>query len=198
MADGREIHVWDAHAEECREQNRTPFEFYEDSWLMQQRVALGGITTVLDVGCGPGYWIKLFEGLDYTGVDQSPGMLALAQELSPLAKFVLGNARSLSEVFSPGSFDLAFTSSVLQHNRHIPDKQEVVEQIALVLRGGGYLLCTENTYRADNCPESVNNPSFTDGYTFTPTGWEIFMKALGFRLLAYNGQSEYLYQKVRK
>lgn len=204
MADGRDVAVWDNHADECRAEDRKPFEFddadttSQGGWMRQKVLSAikEGAKTALDVGCGPGYWRKLFGGLDYTGFDQSTKMLELAQELTPPGTWRQGNGRDLSSAFSDETFDIIFTSSVLQHNRHNPDKTEVVQGIHRLLKPDGYYLCTENTFRADNRPDSVGNPECTDGYSFTPAGWEKYMKGLGFSLLGFNGKSEYLYKKV--
>jgi len=206
LADGRDINVWDNHANQCRDANREVFTFDSTSgcqggWLRENVESyLPPDSKVIDVGCGPGYWRKLFEGMHYTGFDQSSGMLKLAAELpaglSTPPVWVTGNGRRLTDSFDEGQFDMVFTASVLQHNRNEPDKKEIVKGIHLILKKEGYLLCTENTYRKDNCPQSVGNPDFTDGYSMTPTGWEKFMLPLGFKLLKYNGKSEYLYQKI--
>lgn len=205
MADGRDIAVWDTHAEECREAKRELFEFStnpEDTggWLRDNVLTfLPPGSQCVDVGCGPGYWRNLFEHHHYTGFDQSEGMLKLAKEVPGTKvlgeKWVQGNGRTISESFPDKKFDMAFTASVLQHNRHVPDKTEIVQEIAKILEPDGYLLCTENTYREDNCPQLKTRPDYTDGYTFTPKGWEDFMAELGFKFLCYNGKSEYLFQK---
>lgn len=203
MADGRDIAVWDNHADECREENRKPFEFQDEDtessggWMRQKVLAAikEGAKSALDVGCGPGYWRNLFAGMDYTGFDQSAKMLELAQELTPPGTWKQGNGRELTNSFSVGTFDIIFTSSVLQHNRHVPDKTEVVQGIHALLKPNGYFLCTENTFRADNKPESVGNPGCTDGYSFTPEGWEKYMGGLGFELLGFNGKSEYFFKR---
>jgi len=205
MADGRDVAVWDNHAVECEDAKREPFgkESTHKNWLRVKMMELEGVHRILDVGCGPCYWIHLFTGKQYNAVDQSMGMLAAGKNTilrndlsSDVGEIRQGNARNLQEVYEAGEFDLVFTSSVTQHNRHEPDKREIVEGIHHILREGGYYLCTENTYRADNCPQSVGNPDYTDGYTFTPEGWEKFMKPLGFELLEFNGQSEYLYKRI--
>jgi len=202
MADGRDIPLWDNHAQQCREANRVLFEFdptkeNAGGWLRKKVLAvLQPGSLVLDLGCGPGYWRKLFEGMDYTGFDQSTGMLELAKEYpSERPNWVQGNAREVDHHFSTGNFSLVFVASVLQHNRHEPDKREIVEAAHRIIKDGGYFLLTENTFRADNRPQSVGNPDDTDGYSFTPAGWEKFMLSLGFKLLDFNGQSEYLFQK---
>lgn len=202
MADGRDVEVWDNHAHECREAKRRLFEFNPNDdntggWLRARVLeVLEPGSLVLDLGCGPGYWRKLFEGMDYTGFDQSVEMLALAKEFEDGSHWVQGNARQVDEHFSSGNFSMVFMSSVLQHNRHEPDKREIVQAVHRLIREGGYFLLTENTFREDNCPQSVSNPDFTDGYSFTPKGWDDFLFPLGFKRLAFNGKSEYLYQRV--
>ena len=208
MADGRDIACWDNHALECEADKRKPFEFKKDAdghyfWLREEFLKLDDVVKCLDIGCGPGYWIKLFEGAEYSAFDQSPGMITLAKKqlkenglLDTVKSLVLGNARKLEDHYQPGNFDLVFTSSVLQHNRHDPDKREIVEGIHYILREGGYYLCTENTYREDNHPDPAKRSDYTDGYTFTPEGWEKWMRELGFELLGFNGKSEYLYRKI--
>ncbi len=202
MADGRDVECWDNHAIECEDAGREPFPPH-DSWMRIQLTGLENVHRCLDVGCGPCYWINLFEGKQYNAVDHSPGMLAAAKNTivrnnlqNAVGEVRQGNARTLQEVYKEDEFDLVFTAGVLQHNRNEPDKREIVEGIRYVLREGGYYLCTENTFREDNCPQSVGDPNYTDGNSFTPKGWEKFMSELGFELLEQHYPSEYLYKKV--
>jgi ubiquinone/menaquinone biosynthesis C-methylase UbiE len=206
MADGRDVAVWDTHAEQCREAERGLFGFQANAadvggWLRDRVLDnLESGSQCVDVGCGPGYWRNLFEDHHYTGFDQSSGMLKLAKEIAgsklESEAWVQGNGRNVSDSFPDKKFDMAFTASVLQHNRHEPDKTEIVQGIHSILKPGGFLLCTENTFREDNCPQSVGSPTYTDGYTFTPEGWKVFMLAAGFEFLDFNGKSEYLFKRV--
>jgi ubiquinone/menaquinone biosynthesis C-methylase UbiE len=204
MADGRDIECWDNHADDCRAQGRVPFDIPTKPgdtsrtrpWLRRKIEGLEDVQTCLDVGCGPGYWVNLFTGFNYTGFDQSTKMLELAREVVPGKEFILGNARDLVGTFGDRKFDLIFTSAVLQHSRHYPDKEEIVKGMYQILRPGGYYLCTENTFRADNCPASIGNPDYTENYSFTPEGWERWIALYGFKLLEYSEPSEYLYIKV--
>lgn len=206
MADGRDVKCWDDHALECQEKGRKPFEMSNGlgyaHWLRETILKLENVHKCLDIGCGPCYWVNLFEGFDYTGFDQSPGMIRVAQEqlkenglLSRVSELKLGNARRLQDSFSPETFDLVFTSAVLQHNRHEPDKREIVEGMRTILKPGGYYLCTENTFRGDNAPQWANDHGDADGNSFTAEGWKIWMSTRGFEMLEYNGKSEYLYRR---
>lgn len=213
MADGRDIKCWDNHAQECRDEERVPFDFseYKDTgsvyphvdkpvrrWLRKTLESLEDVKNVLDIGCGPSYWINLFKGYNYTGFDQSTKMLELAREVSPDVEFIFGNARRLSEVFGDRKFDLVFTSAVLQHNRHYPDKTEIVQGIHHILRPGGYYLCTEDTCRGDNHPECIGSLNCTRGpeYSFKMQGWGTYMEENGFKMLMYQDPSEYLYKRI--
>lgn len=206
MADGRDVKCWDDHAVECQEKGRKPFEMGNGAgyvrWLRETILKLEGVHKCLDIGCGPCYWVNLFEGFDYTGFDQSPGMLRVAQKqlqdndlLGRVTELKLGNARRLQESFPPETFDLVFTSAVLQHNRHEPDKREIVEGMYKILKPGGYYLCTENTFREDNAPQWANDHGAADGNSFTATGWKTWMATHGFEQLEFNGKSEYLYRR---
>ncbi len=225
MADGRDVKCWDDHAAECEGSGRKPFEFEiataltpEDSlsteypnvpkvtvhWLRETILSLKDeVTDVLDIGCGPCYWVNLFEGFRYHGFDQSMGMLRVGQKtladnnlLDRMVELRNGNARSLIESYPEKKFDLIFTSAVLQHNRHYPDKQEIVQGMHSILREGGHYLCTENTFRADNMPASIGHPDYTDGNSFTPEGWEKFMRENGFETVEFHHPSEYLYRRI--
>jgi ubiquinone/menaquinone biosynthesis C-methylase UbiE len=206
LADGREVAVWDKHAQECREADRVPFTFDIDDkgmggWLRSKVLECSNGSSrfkVVDVGCGPSYWINLFEGAEYTGFDQSSGMLELCKEVSPNSNFVLGNARNLKDSFSANTFDMVFTAAVLQHNRHDPDKIEILDGFYHILKPGGYYLFTENTFKADNCPQSIGNAGYTDGYSFTVDGWINFLGSNGFSFQdSYKEGTAYLFRKVK-
>lgn len=203
MADGRDLLCWDNHAKDCLQANREPFGLDKGSWLRQTLLTLPGVIKCLDIGCGPCFWIRLFTGFEYYAFDQSNCMLDAAKQvldktnlLSVVKQFSLGNARKLTETYNNEVFDLVFTSAVLQHNRHQPDKREIVQGMYNILKPQGYYLCTENTFREDNCSASVGFSDYTDGNSFTPKGWEKFMAPLGFELIEYNHPSEYLYKKI--
>lgn len=68
--------------------------------------------TVLDIGCGRGWWSECFEGLGYTGIDISFDNYEAAKELYPTKKFI-----NIDVVhFDPSvTWDIVFTSLTLQH-----------------------------------------------------------------------------------
>ncbi len=221
MADGREVEVWDAHADECEEEKRKPFEFEtapvegeeptgyphvpnkKKVWLRETLESLEDVTDVLDIGCGPCFWINLFEGYRYYAFDQSPRMNEVAYKvlkdndlLDRMVEIRNGNARTLLESFPEKKFDLIFTSAVLQHNRHDPDKREIVQGMHSILREGGYYLCTENTFREDNAPQFCQGDGPCDGNSFSVEGWRKFMLEYGFEMVEFHHPSEYLYRRI--
>lgn len=195
MADGRDIAVWSKHAQEHRA-IWTPHIITEDiqlrKWLKQVNPK-----ECLDYGCGSGLWRGLFEGFNYTGADQNNEMIAAAKDRYPAHADSFYVIEWDKPYFPDGTFDLIFTSAVLQHNLH-PQKARVVEQIVRMLKPGGHFMCTENTFRPDNYKTSfpripVWREDLDDGYSLTSIGWEKFMKARGLTLLSFSSPSEYLY-----
>lgn len=195
MADSRDSDCWSNHARECRDAGRVPFEFTKDNpfRLVAKELKKNGCKDVLDLGCGPGYWSGLWKGFSYLGYDQNEEMIKLAREVSPKLSFICASDPS---ILPSQSEDVIFTAGVLQHNRHNPDKVDLIKHIWRILRPNGYYFCTENTFRADNMPASIDNPDYTDGYSFTPTGWKKFIEGFGFTFIHYTAPSEYLYQKI--
>jgi ubiquinone/menaquinone biosynthesis C-methylase UbiE len=196
MADAREEKVWTVHSEEHKSHDL--HKVTEDIWLRKQLVAnVPKGTLVVDFGCGSGLWRNLFEGYKYMGLDQNPGMIAVAQSRKLQdASFQITEWNKLS--LADNTLDLIFTSAVIQHNKH-DQKRQVLSEFLRVLKPGGFFLCTENTFRPDNYSTTFRNKPFRedldDGYSFTKSGWEKFMKDSGFELVAYSHPSEYLYRK---
>jgi ubiquinone/menaquinone biosynthesis C-methylase UbiE len=195
MADSRDEKVWTNHSKEQWEENKTGHEFSDGDLFRVKLLSLEGVEKVVDLGCGGGLWRKLFLGFDYTGCDQNASMIEHAKKRFPDTSFVVSNGETLP--FDDGSVDLVWTAAVLQHNRH-NRKSEVVKEIRRVLKPGGYYFCTENTFREDNYHHTFRNKSFSedldDGYSFTKSGWEEYMKGFGFKMAWFELPSHYLFE----
>ena len=96
---------------------------------------------ILDVGCGPGYWVRYFLHQGLTSVsacDITPAAVALtirSLELFGLqteGEIVEGNAESLP--FTDASFDHINCQGVIHHT---PDTEQCIREFFRVLRPGG-------------------------------------------------------------
>jgi arsenite methyltransferase len=92
---------------------------------------------ILDVGCGPGFYVAdLLEcGATVTGVDPSPAMLAMARRRAPGASLLEGAATQLP--VEAGAFDRALSVQVLEY---VADVDGALAELRRVLRPGGRLL----------------------------------------------------------
>jgi SAM-dependent methyltransferase len=108
--------------------------------LVREAVAAAPGERILDVGCGPGYYVaELAEevGPDgtVTGVDQSPAMLAVARDRCESlsgTSFSEGEATALP--FGDASFDAVLSVQVMEY---VPDVPAALAEIHRVLRPGG-------------------------------------------------------------
>lgn len=151
--------------------------------LFQTVSSLPNVIKVLDLGCNAACWSPIFQGKEYYGVDQDLEIFERARENSPRGTFVRGSGEQIP--FADAAFDLVFTSHVLQHNDHFPEKNNIVNEIARVLRPGGYYLMVESTAN----PEEVRP---TD-QTFAAEGWKAFVGERGFEFQKYQEPEEYLF-----
>lgn len=88
--------------------------------------------TLLDVGCGTGYFSRRFAreaGLQVTGIDIDPDMIAFAREQAPEIEFALADMKHLP--FADASFDhvVAVTSLCF-----VADEPRAVREMARVAR----------------------------------------------------------------
>jgi len=90
--------------------------------------------SILDVGCGTGYFTRRFvlEGYEATGVDHEPEMLAFARTHRAGAEdYLRGDARCLP--FSDSAFDYCVSIAALCF---IPEERAALEEMARVSRHG--------------------------------------------------------------
>lgn len=106
---------------------------------------------LLDMGCGTAQLLDLLAedaagaGLDYTGVDASPAMIAAARRKHPAAR--LYGADLMAFEAAPGAYDTIVCAHAFPY---MPDKSAALARLAGWLRAGGRLLlaqaCAENGY----------------------------------------------------
>jgi ubiquinone/menaquinone biosynthesis C-methylase UbiE len=92
--------------------------------------------TLLEIGCGSGYYVEVFEALcrsrvGYTGLDYSPAMVERAMRRYPQANFVTGDATKLD--FPDKAFDIVFNGVSLMH---ILDFEQAIAEAARVAAKG--------------------------------------------------------------
>ena len=98
----------------------------------------------LDVGCGNGaapIHIAQTFGLDVTGIVVDPGQIEAAQARSQgieNTRFMTMDGTQLP--FSEDEFDVVFTNKV---THHIPNWKDALEEMARVLKPGGYLIYSD-------------------------------------------------------
>lgn len=71
------------------------------------------VRSVLDVGCGDGFWMPDVPG--YVGIDVSSEAIALASARHPDRWYIQGNLGDIVRSIVPGSVDLVFCRDVIQH-----------------------------------------------------------------------------------
>jgi ubiquinone/menaquinone biosynthesis C-methylase UbiE len=118
----------------------------------------------LDVACGTGFLTQQLRG-DVTGLDQSSRMLELAQERSPAAAFVQGDALELP--FPDESFERVFTGHFYGHLEE-DDRQRF---LAEARRVGRELVVVDAIARPDREAEQWQERILNDG-----SRWEVYKR----------------------
>ncbi|ABX03769.1 class I SAM-dependent methyltransferase [Herpetosiphon sp.] len=93
--------------------------------------------TVLDCGCGYGFYTQMIDklrDLHVVGFDEAFDRLLVGQEHANRATFVRGDGQGMP--FANNSFDKILLSEVLEH---IPDQQAALHELRRILKPGGIL-----------------------------------------------------------
>lgn len=113
------------------------------------RVPLQEVTSVVDLGCGPGNSTQLLQAryprAEIVGVDDAPDMIATARNALPSVRFEQADLRDWRPETSP---DLIFANAVLQW---LPDHRTLMSRLAGMLAPGGCL--------AVQMPDNLDEPS---------------------------------------
>ena len=126
-----------------RRQERAYARLLRDMYAGAPRIDLGvaaeavdaaGLTSasLLEVGCGSGYYSEVFTQLPktklaYSGTDYSPAMIRRALERYPSADFAIGDATQLA--YGDHSFDIVFNGVSLMH---ILDYEKAIAESARI------------------------------------------------------------------
>ncbi|PIR06147.1 MAG: hypothetical protein COV55_04700 [Candidatus Komeilibacteria bacterium CG11_big_fil_rev_8_21_14_0_20_36_20] len=96
---------------------------------------------VLDLGCGNGRIIKLFEmnnkKCDYLGIDFSEKLIKEGQQKFPQANFKVGDITKVD--FSAQSFDMVLIIATFHHLATKQERLDLLNKINSWLKPGGYL-----------------------------------------------------------
>lgn len=118
---------------------KTPIAFQVLANTLKPIVAAGD--SVLEIGCSSGYYYEvlgylLSRPLDYTGVDYSEAMIAMAEDFYPKTKFLVADGARLS--FSDRQFHTVISSCVLLHvpnyREHIAETARVADKFVVAAR----------------------------------------------------------------
>jgi SAM-dependent methyltransferase len=110
----------------------------------------------LDLGCGDGRLTKIILDLigkrEVIGIDIDPNETSLAEQLNLYQKIHIAPANQIPE---PNDyFDWVFSNSVLEH---IPNLDDVLQEVSRVLKPGGFFLLT---VPSENFHQCLKGPLF--------------------------------------
>ena len=130
----------DFYNNSAKEFSRTRAKFWDELTFLAEHATPN--MKVLDVGCGNGRFYPVLKDrqIEYTGIDNSEGLLAEARKLHPQANFVLADATALP--FPDKSFDIAYSFAAIHHIPSRALRNKFVSEIARVLHPGNTLIIT--------------------------------------------------------
>jgi ubiquinone/menaquinone biosynthesis C-methylase UbiE len=132
---------------------RTHFDSYAPTWhdrlanhvyamryrAVERMVAKLSPASVLDVGCGTGDFVQLFDPsrTRYLGIDISPNMIAECRRLFPSHAFKVADGDSIDA--PDASVDLVLSIGVLEY---LQDPVSHLKELVRVTRPGGHIIVT--------------------------------------------------------
>ena len=130
----------DSYNKMAKEFSRTRAKFWDELAFLSEHATPG--MRVLDIGCGNGrlYPILKKRQVEYTGVDNSEGLLDEARQLHPEANFVLGDATALP--FPDNSFDIAYSFAAIHHIPSRALRHKFIAEVSRILHPGNTFVIT--------------------------------------------------------
>jgi len=97
---------------------------------------------ILDLGCGNGRMLEFFNGknINYSGVDNSEGLIKIARDKHPGIDFQVADALKLP--FPDNCFDKIISIAVLHHIPSSGFRRQFIKEAKRVLKPGGLLIIT--------------------------------------------------------
>ena len=124
--------------------------------------------TILDLGCGNGRLYQLFQNMqvDYTGVDQSEGLLEQAKEKFPNQQFLLGDFAKIP--LQDNSVDKIYA---IASYHHLPDETTRVQslfEMKRVLKTNGTIILLNWNLHSDWAKKKYAKVEKEPGEFFVP------------------------------
>lgn len=151
---------------------------------------------VLDIGCGPGRVTAHLHalGVDASGIDLSPSMIAVAKERHPNIQFDVGSMLALAQPEASLAGVLAWYSII-----HLPPAllPEAFEEFARVLRPGGELLLAfQSGNEARHIADAYGHRIDLDAFRLPPEEICTLLEAAGFTIRATTVRAPEGYEKT--
>ena len=132
---------------------------------------------IADIGCGNGRLLKSLQEdkntrYDYTGIDNSEKMIALATSAHPAEKFIKGDLLDIP--LQDGSQDVVF---VIRAFHHLPDRKtrmKALFELNRILKPGGILIITVWNLWQNIFTITLLRSILRFIYTFGAYGWNDF------------------------
>ncbi len=157
------------------------FGRYKLSSLLSKELGEGW--KILDVGCGrasPLAQIRDRKKIYIVGLDNYGPYLTESKKLSIHNEYFLGDARSLTSIFEPKSFDCAIATEVLEHLDK-DDGRKMIEQLEKISKQK-IILTTPNGFLPTYAgPRDNPEEKHLSGWTYNE------LKEFGFRIYGLNG-----------
>lgn len=139
------------------------------SYYLQDMIPLDR-KTILDLGCGAGYWSdrisKLYPWMYVTGIDSGVDFIAKAQDKYASERVTFQVADFMNLPFPNESFDCIYADNTLEHAY---DVDKTLREIYRILRQGGVLVAA--------IPSDARNPfRICDNHTWKTAPHEVRMR----------------------
>jgi ubiquinone/menaquinone biosynthesis C-methylase UbiE len=144
---------YDDIAEQYRRTTESPLRRFVEAYTLLRLIGDVRGKSVLDLGCGEGFFARRFMELGATrvvGVDISPAMIELAQaeerENPQGIDYICADVRNLTDV---GDFDIVAAAYLLHYSKTEGEMQQMCASIARHLSAGGrFVTLNENPDQA--------------------------------------------------
>lgn len=143
-------------------------EHKESTWWMSGIDAFLAMlpkgSSVLDVGCGPGFKAKYIadRGLEVTGIDISSRQIELARETAPEVQFAVHDVRAITDL---GTFDgIMLFASLLHIAKNEVDAVLAAVRDSLTNNGAAYIVVKQTK---EGAPDEEEKEETSFGKTFT-------------------------------